>query len=256
MFMALNAITVQGTWQLPDQTMFSLLFDDRKAPELLTSNALISTGATSISQLMQGNPATTPPTPGLTLDQIRTLAKDITADSKQLALSVTRPFLAKWQATADVRLTNVGALPFLTLPAAVAGVSNTIPAQPGTGNVWTEDLIVSGTNLYSLRDISSFTYTHLSGPQFSGNQVGYSNLTGFLKNRMTLEPSFQYYTEADTDGNHLTRLTPALRATYKVLTHLSFESQVLYEHTKTVGPTQNDVTGNIFYYAGFRYDFP
>jgi hypothetical protein len=35
----------------------------------------------------------------------------------------------------DVRLTNVGALPFLTLPASGAGISNTIPAQPGTGNV-------------------------------------------------------------------------------------------------------------------------
>jgi tetratricopeptide (TPR) repeat protein len=246
LFMALNAVTVQGTWQLPDQTMFSLLFDDRKAPELLTSNALISTGAASISQLEGA---------GLTLDQIRSIAKAITADSKQLALSVTRPFLAKWQATGDVRLTNVGALPFLTLPAS-AGFSNTIPAQPGTGNVWTEDVIVSGTNLYSLRDISSFTYTHLSGPQFTGNQVGYSNLTGFLQNRMTLEPSFQYYIESDTDGNHLTRLTPALRATYKVLTHLSLESQVLYERTKTTGPTQNDITGNTFYYAGFRYDFP
>jgi hypothetical protein len=62
--------------------------------------------------------------------------------------------------------------------------------------------------------------------------------------------------ESDTDGNHLTRLTPAQHATYKVVTHLSFESQVLYERTKTTGPTQNEITDNTFYYAGFHYQFP
>jgi len=65
--------------------MFSLLFDDRKAPELLTSNALITTGATSLTQLLDGPPP-------LSETQIRDLAKAITATSKQFSLSVTRPF--------------------------------------------------------------------------------------------------------------------------------------------------------------------
>jgi hypothetical protein len=251
LFQALNAATVQGTWQLPDQTMFSLLFDDRKAPELLTSNALISTGANSLTELIQG----TPTTPGIPVPQIRDLAKAITANSKQLSLSVTRPFGAKWQASADARLTNTGPLPFLTLPSTVAGVANTIPAQPGTGNVWSYDLQVNGTNLYSLRDINSFSYSRLSGPQFTGNQFGYANLSGLLQNRITAEPSLRYYTENDTNGNHLSRISPALRFTYKVLNHLTLESQVLYERSKTEGPTQNDVTSNVFYYVGYRYDF-
>lgn len=245
-FMALNAITMQGTWQLPDQTMFSLLFDDRKAPELLTSNALIvNPNYSSLTQLLTVQ----------SLDQIRNEASQITASSKQVSLSVTRPFFGKWQATADVRLTNVGSLPELTVPGVVGGVSNTIPAQPGTGNVWTYDLIGTGTNLYSLRDVNSFTASRLSGPLFTGTQVGYNNLTGLWQNRVTIEPSIRYYTENDTDGNHITRITPALRATYKVLQHLSLESQVLYERTKTDGPTQNDTTNNVFYYVGYRYDF-
>jgi hypothetical protein len=233
--------------------MFSLLFDDRKAPELLTSNALITTGAASIADLETlGSPGLG--IPPLTLSQIRDLAKATTANSKQLSLSVTRPLGSKWQASVDGRLTNVGALPFLTVPSTVGGVSNTIPAQPGTGNVWSTDLQLNGTNLYSLRDINSFTYSWLHGPQFTGNQFGYSNLTGLWENRATLEPSLRYYIENDANGNHLTRISPALRATYKLFTRLSFEAQALYERTTTDGPTQNDVTGNLFFYVGYRYD--
>jgi hypothetical protein len=254
-FAALNAVTVQGTWQLPDQTMFSLLFDDRKAPELLTSNALITTGAQSLTDLLNGNPNANPPALPLSEDQIRDIAKAITATSKQVSLSVTRPISSKWQASLDGRLTNVGALPFLTLPVIVAGVANTIPAQPGTGNVWSTDLQVNGTNLYSLRDINSVTASWLHGPQFTGTQIGYANLSGLLQNRMTVEPSLRYYHENDSTGNHLNRYTPALRFTYKVLNHLTLETQALYEHSKTTGPTQNDTTNNIFYYVGYRYDF-
>ncbi len=195
-FRTLNAATLQGTWQLPDQTSLSVLVDVRKAPELLTSNALIPFGATSLTQLLQGDPALG--IPALSLDQIREEAKAITANSKQASFSVSRPFWTKWQASFDVRLTNVGPLPFIVVPSAVAGVSNTLPAQPGTRNVYTYDFQVSGTKL--------------------------------------------------------TRISPALRATYKVLKHLSIESQLLYERSKTTGPTQQDKTNNTFYYIGYRYD--
>jgi len=248
-FGTLNAATTQGTWQFPDQTNVSLLFDARKAPQLLTSNALLNPqlqnlGITTLDQAKQF----------FTEDQLRGFASNVTANSKQLALSVTRPVFTKWQATVDVRLTNTGRLPTITVQP-TPGVSNVIPGQSGTGNVVTEDLIFTGTNLYSLRDIDSIVASHLSGPDFTGTQIGFNNLSGFLKNRATLEPSVQYYTQNDTTGNRETRLTPGLRATYRILTHLSIESQALYERTKTRGPTQNDTTNNTFYYIGYRYDF-
>ena len=49
-------------------------------------------------------------------------------------------------------------------------------------------------------------------------------------------------------------ITPAVRVTYKLLNHLSIESQVLYERAKTEGTSQNDTTSNVFYYIGYRYD--
>jgi hypothetical protein len=255
-FQQLNAGTLQGTWQLPDQTTISMLLDARKAPELLTSNAAISCNATSITELeQQGCTALgTQFAPPLTLDQVRQLSRLQTANSKQASLSVSRPFGERWQVSADVRLTNVGALPFIVVPSVVGGVSNTNPAQAGTGNVYTYDLQTSATNLYSKRDINSFTFSRLSGPQFTGNQFSYSNLTGLLKNRITVEPALRYYTEDDANGNHLSRISPSVRFTYKVLTHLSIESQILYERAKNEGVTQNDKTNNTFYYIGYRYD--
>ena len=272
-FNELNAVTVQGTWQLQDQTMFSLLFDDRKAPELLASNALLnpqltnySPPPTSLSQLVNGDPTLTlliPPFTGLrpmSEDQIRDLAKQVTATSKQFALSVTRPLTTKWQASIDGRLTNVGALPAVIVQSAPAGTSSAVAAQQGTGNVWSADFQLNGTNLYSLRDINSFTYTWLHGPLFTGNQFGVANLSGLLQNRMTVEPSLRYYTESDSDGTHLSRISPALRATYRIRNHLSLESQVLYERTKSEGSGsttthQTDITSNVFYYIGYRWDF-
>ena len=272
-FNELNAVTVQGTWQLQDQTMFSLLFDDRKAPELLASNALLnpqlalySPPPTSLSQLINGDPNLTLTVAPFTSlrpmseDQIRDLAKQVTATSKQFSLSVTRPLSTKWQASIDGRLTNVGALPAVVVQSAAPGTSSVIGAQEGTGNVWSTDLQVNGTNLYSLRDINSFTYTWLHGPLFTGNQFGYANLSGLLQNKMTVEPSLRYYIENDSDGTHLTRISPAVRFTYKIFNHMSLESQVLYERSKSEGSGsttahQTDITSNVFYYIGYRYDF-
>jgi len=269
-FMALNAVTVQGTWQLPDQTSFSMLYDDRKAPELLTSNALLNP---HINQDANGNPIFVDAQNNAILftsisqlshfysdSAIRDFATGVTATARQGSLSVSRPFGAHWQASADVRLSNVGALPAVKVASSInaPGVSNQTQATSGTGNVWTYDLQTSGTNLYSKRDIDSFTYSHLTGPVFRGDQVGFSNVTGLWRNQITVEPSIRYYREDDSDGTRLSRISPGLRATYKLLQHLSIESQLLYERSKTDGgpqlTQQSTTTSNTFYYLGYRYD--
>lgn len=255
-FMELNAVTMQGSWTLPDQTSLSVLFDDRKAPELLTSNALLSPAAlvqtpggvfvpaTSINQLLSQ----------YSMSQVLDFAKQITATARQGSVSVSRPFGPHWQASADVRLSNVGALPALSLPNCTAPTICTTPATQGTGNLWTYDLQGTGTNLYSSRDINSLTLSHLTGPVFNGNQVGFSNLTGVWQNRITIEPSVRYYIEDNADGTRLSRISPGLRATYKLLQHMSLESQFLYERSKSNGQTQQDNTNNTFFYFGYRYD--
>ena len=52
----------------------------------------------------------------------------------------------------------------------------------------------------------------------------------------------------------LTRLSPSLRATYRLLPHMSLESEILLERSRSTGPIQQDTTTNTFYYLGYRYD--
>ncbi len=264
-FHQLNSTTLQGTYQLEDQTSFSLLADRRKAPPLQTSNALIQIGCSTISQALsvgcpqpltltdsQGNviltvhPANTP----YTIAELRQQALLTTAESTQYSLGVTRPLTRSWQVGASASLTSVGALPTVEFN------GQTVPGSSATGNVKTFGLQATGSNLYSHRDVNVFTLNHLAGPEYSGTQFNYSNLTGFYHNRATIEPSIGFYREDDKTGQHTTRYSPGLRFTLKVLPRLSVESDVTFEHTKVTGTSQNDTTSNTFYYLGYRYDLP
>jgi len=250
-FHALNAVTVQGNYQLQDQTNFSLIVDDRKAPTLATSNGLIQFGCNTFAQAYGVNQCTQPGT--FSLSDIKTAAKATTADAKQFAIDVSRPFGQHWQASADFRLTNIGKLPTVT----VNGI--TFPGtNEGTGNVYSESVQTTGSNLYSKRDISVFSYTHLAGPIYRGDQFTISNLNGLMGNRLSIEPNVSFYRQRDlsggTAGQKLSRISPGLHASYKVLRRLSVDASVMAEHTTSDGPTQNNTTRDTFYYVGYRLD--
>ena len=51
-FNELNALTLQGSFQGPYDTTVSMLVDQRKAPSLQLSDALISLGGTSLKTLL------------------------------------------------------------------------------------------------------------------------------------------------------------------------------------------------------------
>ncbi len=245
-FATLNAATLQGTYQLPDQTSLSLLLDDRKAPTLETSNGLLQFGCNSYAQYFAGQ--CTNVNPPFTADALRTAALSTTADARQFALDVSRPLGKSWQVSGDLRLTSVGALPAVTLN----GVN--FPATPATGNVLSATVQASGSNLYSKRDVNVFSLTHLHSATLTGNQFAYSNLNGFLDNRLTVEPNISVYRETDTSGQRLSRLSPSLRSSYKVTRRASIEGTVALERSLNEGPTQNDTTNNLFYYLGMRLD--
>jgi hypothetical protein len=234
LFRKLNAVSLQGSVQAPSQTTVTFLFDARKAPSLETSNALISTGATSLKDLLQT----------ASMDQVRAAALATTADARQALVSVSRPLGEKWQITGDLRWSSIGALP---------AVGN-FDATPATGNQYGATLQVTGSNLYSARDINNFNVSVLNTPHFNGTQVGYNNLSGFRGGDFVLEPSIRLYTQHDDQGIRLNRITPGLRATYRVSRRASILGEGIVEHSTTEGPTSHDTTNSIFFYIGYRYD--
>jgi hypothetical protein len=235
LFNALNAVSVQGSIQGPAQTNFTLLLDRRKAPSLQLTNALISNGGfTSLKALLDSS----------SMDEVMADARRITAQADQAMLSVSRPISEKWQATGDIQYSAIGALPAV----------GSFDATPATGAQYGLSMQLTGTNLYSKRDINNFNLSILSTPLFRGQQLAYNNLTGFDDNKFTLEPSLRLYTQHDNQGVSMRRVSPGLRGSYNVSKKVSVMSEGMVEHSTNEGPDNNATTNSVFFYFGVRYE--
>jgi hypothetical protein len=234
LFRAVNAVTLQASVQGAGQTTYTLLLDSRKAPSLQMTNALISTGAASLSTLLQVQ----------TLDDVLASAIATSAHARQILLSASKPLNDKWQLTGDIRFSDIGALP---------AVGN-FEATPATGAQHGVSLQLTGSNVYSKRDINNFNLSLLSTPYFRGVQLAYNNLTGFGENKFTLEPSLRLYSQQDVAGTSMTRVTPGIRGTYNVSKRVSAMGEFMLEHSTNQGPTNNDTTDSVYFYFGIRYE--
>jgi len=246
----LNIAMLQGSWQTAGQTTFNLLLDRRRAPALSTNNALYNSAVTamapvptSIKQLL----AT------FSEDQIRALAEDATAIAYQAQFGVTTPLSATWQLGADVGLTNVGALPQVTLDDGTV-----LNPSPATGNIYNYALRAIGTNLFSGRDIHVFSLSYTraaeSTPAFDGLQLAYNNTT-YLGDKWVLEPSLKYYRQQTDPSNDLTRWTPGIRVSYRIKETLSLDGEYIYEHATTTSPDTEDISQTHYFSVGYRWDF-
>jgi hypothetical protein len=234
LFSAVNAVSLQASIQGSGQTTYTLLLDSRKAPSLQLTNALISTGMASLKDLLQT----------MTLNEALDTAKATTAQADQAMFSVSRPISEKWQVTGDLQYSAIGALP---------AVGN-FDATPATGAQRGLSLQLTGTNLYSKRDINNFNMSVLSTPLFRGVQLAYNNLTGFDDNKFTLEPSLRLYTQRDNQGVSMRRVSPGLRGSYSVSKKISVTGEGMLEHSTNEGPTNNATTNSVFFYVGARYE--
>jgi hypothetical protein len=234
LFRAVNAFSLQGSMQGAGQTTYTLLLDSRRAPSLQLTNALISSGAASLSTLLQ--------TQGM--EELFLAARSTSAKARQILFSVSKPLGEKWQATGDFRFSDIGELP---------AVGN-FEATPATGAQYGLSMQLTGSNLYSRRDINNFNLSLLSTPFFHGVQLAYNNLTGFDENKITLEPSLRLYVQQDVQGSRMTRLTPGLRGSYNLSKRTSVMGEVMVEHSANEGPTNHDTTNSMFFYFGVRYE--
>ena len=234
-FGAINALTLQGSMQGPYDTTITMLVDNRKAPSLQLSDALISTGATSLKTLLQLK----------SLSQAQADALATAADARQAMISVSRALSQNWQGSMDLRYSDVGALP---------AVGN-FQAQPATGAQYNVSFQLTGSNLYSSRDINGFNVSYITSDTLNGTQLAYNNMTGFMGNKMSLEPSIRYYTQTDNLQTKVSRWSPGLRVSYKLSDRASLMAEAIYETSQTDGLTNHETSDSYFFYLGYRYDF-
>ena len=234
-FGVLNAATVQGSVQGPYNTTITMLLDDRKAPSLQLSDALISSGTTSLKTLLQLR----------SLAEVQNLALGTAAQAKQALLSVSRAISPKWQGSIDFRYSDVSALPAV----------GDFQAMPATGPQYNVSLQLTGSNLYSSRDINGINLSILSSDTLRGTQLAYNNLTGFLGNKASFEPSIRFYTQTDNTSTKVIRVSPGVRLSYKLSERASVLGETIYERSQTDGPTNHEESSSVFFYIGYRYDF-
>jgi len=234
-FRTLNAATLQGSVQGPFGTTFTMLLDSRKAPSLQLSDALISSSTTSLQTLLQQK----------SLAEVKDMALGTAAQARQALFSVSRALSPKWQGTIDLRYSDIGALPAV----------GDFEAAPATGAQYNVALQLTGSNLYSSRDINGFNLSILRSDTLHGTQLAYNNLTGFLDNKLSLEPSIRLYTQTDNTSTRVFRVSPGVRLSYKLSERASLLGETLYERTTTEGPINHEESSAVFFYVGYRYDF-
>lgn len=238
----LNIGSFQATWQLPDTTVFNVLYDYRATPILSLGNILFFqdpnalTTAQRVTDLLAGS----------TVQSLRDQVNAITAYQTQARIGVTTPISRNWQVGADVGLTNVGEIK----PVAII-----LPnGQPSTGNLYSVGAQLIGSNLYSVRDTHVFNANFLKGPTYRGTLLSYNNLTS-VGDKWQVEPSIRYYVQNDSDGSKTDRISPGLRLTYRILQQVTLESELTYERSKSNKPLATESADRVFYYLGGRYDF-
>jgi hypothetical protein len=234
-FRALNALTFQGSGQGPFDTTLTMLIDNRKAPSLQLSDALISSGTTSLKTLLQLK----------SLSEVQDMALGTAAQARQAMVSVTRAISPKWQGSVDLRYSDVGALPAV----------GDFEAMPATGAQVNVSLQLTGSNVYSTRDIVSINVSVLKSDTLHGTQLALNNMTGLRDNKLSFEPSIRFYTQTDNAGTKVFRVSPGVRLSYKVSERASVTGETIYEKSQTDGVTNHEDSSSVYFYAGYRYDF-
>jgi maltoporin len=97
--------------------------------------------------------------------------------------------------------------------------------------------------------------SHLNGELYTGNSIAFSNRT-LYQDKWSFDLSLTYYMQhfsnVETD---LTRLTPAVRVSYRWRERITFEGEVGVEKNKETGSADTIDTNRYFYTLGYRWDF-
>jgi tetratricopeptide (TPR) repeat protein len=247
----LNIASLQGTWQMEDNSVVNVLFDRRKTPLLMLGNALFFQDPTQpqLAMRLKDLLATS------TLEALRDRVRGTTSNTTQGLIGATTPVNKNWQVGADVRLTDIGTI--LPVP------SIQFPGQGRNRNTSVGGQVI-GTNLYSVRDThvfgaswqrgTSYTLAGDTAFRYNGTLLSYNN-SSQVTEMLLLEPSLKYYLQTDSVGARTSRWSPGLRVTYRALKQLSIESELSGEYSKSSGPNGTETSSRLFYYLGGRYDF-
>jgi tetratricopeptide (TPR) repeat protein len=232
---ALNIALLQGNWQLREGTSFNFLFDRRRSPILQLTNSLNALPLRTVQENIDS---------GITLDELRNVAKVITPTSTLFSVGVTHQLTPAWQLGGDIKYSEVSG----------TGAIGSQIAQEGTGKVFVYGLQAIRTGALTLNDIIVATTNIIRGNSYNGESYQLSHVL-LLMEKWRIESTLKYYHQTDIRDNVLDRLTPSVRVSYRWFDRLSVEGEAGAERSKNRGPAQTEKTMRRYYNLGMRYDF-
>lgn len=245
-FKALNIFTLQGTLNYDSGTDYNYLLDRRRSPVLDIRNAINGTTST-VSTLLQN---------GWTTNDLVTLANARTAVSNLAMIGVTQRFREKWQAGTDVIVSNTSGLPASgTLnPDGTTGLEGFVAATPSTGNTWTINGRLSGSDIITQRDMTMGTLSYTRSPFLSGKSLLLYNHS-YPRELWTFDSTLRLYWQTDNTGGRINTTSPVFKLGYRLRNSLTMEGEGGIDWTRT-NPTISppSKTTRKYFSIGLRWD--
>jgi tetratricopeptide (TPR) repeat protein len=234
-FQAPNITLIQGNWTASSGTTTHVLFDRRKTPSLMLTNALLGESDTSIkSQLMTKS-----------YEELKQQARNLTSTTDLYSVGVSQPFATRWQAGLDVQSAHTSS---------TVGSPN-MPAQPDTGTIYTYSGNLIGSGVFTQRDINVINVSHIDAPTYAGNSFALTNRL-LWGTSWSLDTTLHWYKQHDTITNtDLQRFAPSLKPGYKWKENITLEAEFGQETTTTTSPTTEDKSRRRYWSLGYRWDF-
>lgn len=245
-FKALNILTLQGTLNYDSGTDYNFLFDRRRSPVLDIRNAVSGTTAT-INTLLQN---------GWTTSDLLTLANSRTAISNLGMVGVTQRFNEKYQVGTDFIVSNTSGLSASgTLnPDGTTGLEGFVAATPSTGNAWTINGRLSGSDLISARDMSMCSLSYSKSRFTTGETLLLYNHS-YPRELWTLDTTLRLFWQTDNTGGKVNTAAPVLKVGYRLKSSLTLEGEGGVDWTKsTPSAMPSSTTTRKYFSVGFRWD--
>jgi len=284
-FKDLNMLTVQGTSSHESGTDLNFLVDRRKTPSLSIMSSV--TGGSYVWTVPDPGTGTNPatgqpfldvngqPIPatfttfaamssvrellanGWTTADLIDLAKKRTAVSNVAQIGVTKRIKEKWQLGTDFVVSNTSGMPESgTLnPDGTTGLEGYVAATSSTGNAWTISERLSGSDVFSLRDITMGSLSYTKSKFVTGEMLMLYN-HAYFRELWTLDSSLRLSWQTDSTGGKVRTTAPVFRTGYRMRNNLTLEGEggVDWSTISPIGvPTSR--TTRLYLSLGFRWDF-
>ncbi len=234
-FGELNTFLALASWRFNNDLTLSTTIDLRNSPAITTSNALIGQSVSDIPALLDS----------YSESQIKTLARDRTADSRSYSVNLSLPLGERVQLGGEVTLSSLSATP------ASGGVEATPSADGDT--YYTVDMTIS--DIFMKDD---FTIITLRQSDTSTAQTNTFMLNTRLPLSRALRINPRLRADLSTykrDNTEQSSYNPSVRINYRWKKHYNFEAEFGWERAEhNVSPTLTDTERSYYFDIGYRMD--